>query len=152
MRVVHWEWLGLGLPHQDLAALLKQTPPLLEERAIAAYAERDGSRTAEEHRELYRWCKLERALLDASFLAIQAMQGGRQGRSRLRAPIRRAMGWAFAAFRQLSGGPAASAVHGFGSTQASASRPEVGAQPSSRTSTSVSPAASGPGALHERGK
>jgi hypothetical protein len=101
MRVVDWEWLGLGLPYQDLVSLLKRAPRELEERALQVYAQGDDSRSADDHRRLYQWCKLERAILDAAFLAVQAMQSRWRTGMDHAEQIRRACRRGLAAFRLL---------------------------------------------------
>ncbi len=83
-RVVDWEWAGYGLPHADLASLLKGLPRESEKTAFQRYIEAPkGSNSSpckdlsfEENWRLYLWAQLERGLLDASFLAVQFIQTG----------------------------------------------------------------------------
>lgn len=71
MKVVDWEWAGMGLPHADLAALLKESPEERERDVVESYAAQNNGLTAQQHWRLYRWCKIERGLLDIAFLAVQ---------------------------------------------------------------------------------
>jgi thiamine kinase-like enzyme len=71
LKILDWEWAGIGVPHADLAALLKRTSPEIEQQALARYSERDRTFSPEEHRRIYEWCQLERGLLDAAYLAKQ---------------------------------------------------------------------------------
>ncbi|MBD3218454.1 MAG: phosphotransferase [candidate division Zixibacteria bacterium] len=69
IKLVDWEWTGFGLPHADLASLLKGQKPEIEKRALKLYAEMDNTLDYKEHSDAYNWCQLERGLLDAGFLA-----------------------------------------------------------------------------------
>jgi len=73
IKLVDWEWLGLGVPHADLASLLGGRDPEVEQRALAIFFEQDDQLSLDEHRRLYQWCKLERGLLNAAFCAAQFM-------------------------------------------------------------------------------
>ena len=73
LKIIDWEWAGMGDAHADLASLLKHASPGDEERVLGMYAAHDRQLTAEEHRRRYEWCKLERAMLDAAFLAVQSL-------------------------------------------------------------------------------
>lgn len=72
-KLVDWEWMGLGAAHMDLASLLQDGPPELEEQALVVYAKALGQMSLEEHQRLYAWCKLERGIRDAAFAAAQQM-------------------------------------------------------------------------------
>jgi len=78
MKLVDWEWAGWGLPHLDLACLLKRTDEILEQRAMNIFTGNDPSLPLDEHWRIYRWCQLDRAILDASFLAAQVLDQGYQ--------------------------------------------------------------------------
>jgi thiamine kinase-like enzyme len=78
VRVVDWEWAGIGVPHADLASLLKRVSPDDERAALAIFACGYSRLTAEEHLRLFRWCQLERRLLDAGFIARQQMLSTRR--------------------------------------------------------------------------
>ena len=101
-KIIDWEWAGLGMPHMDLASLLKPVPNELAQRALALFASEGEPLPLREHQRLYSWCKLERGMLDAAFLAVQQMEGRWGTRlhlpRRIAASIRRALG----AFEELS--------------------------------------------------
>lgn len=71
IKVLDWEWAGVGFPQADLAALVKRSSPELEQRALFRYCEEQPALTVKEHRQLFEWCQLERGILDAGFLAKQ---------------------------------------------------------------------------------
>jgi len=71
IKILDWEWAGIGLPHADLASLLKRANPELEQKAFAAYSQQDRRLSGHEHHRWYEWCQLERGLLDAGYLAKQ---------------------------------------------------------------------------------
>ncbi len=73
IKYVDWEWAGLGMPHADLVSLLKFSLPRTERKAIRIFAHANPRLSLAEHNRLYQWCRLERGLLDASFLAAQAV-------------------------------------------------------------------------------
>jgi hypothetical protein len=76
-KIVDWEWAGLGMPHADLAALLKWADPEIRREAIGILVKEHGKIRLEEHDRLLNWCLLERKLLDAGFFAKQQMKTGR---------------------------------------------------------------------------
>jgi Phosphotransferase enzyme family len=76
VKVVGWEWAGIGVPHADLASLLQGVDPAAERAALELFARAHGELDAEEHLRLFRWCQLERRLLDAGFLARQQIAAG----------------------------------------------------------------------------
>lgn len=100
LRLVDWEWAGKGLPHMDLAALLKTRTPADEVRVLGAYHAATGVHPVEGWRA-YQWCKLQRALLDAGFLAKQRMGSGASADFDLDAHIRPALARAHVALRAL---------------------------------------------------
>ncbi len=77
VKLVDWEWAGHGLPHADLAALLKHAGPELEDVALGRFP---GGSDHPGGRRTYRWCKIQRHLLDAAFFA-RRMQGATTGTS-----------------------------------------------------------------------
>lgn len=78
LKVLDWEWAGIGLPHADLAALAMSMPR--EERAglVQAYVAENRRLEAEQHRRLFHWCRLQRALLDAARLAREQLASPRR--------------------------------------------------------------------------
>jgi thiamine kinase-like enzyme len=73
IKLVDWEWAGLGLPLMDLASLLKRTKPEVEKQGLAIYSKHDFSLSPSTLKRFYYWCKLERGILDASFIAVQLL-------------------------------------------------------------------------------
>jgi len=73
VKVLDWEWAGLGVAHMDLVTLLRKATPELETQVLAIYARQNPELTLEEHTRLYRWCQLERGLFHATYLANQQM-------------------------------------------------------------------------------
>lgn len=80
VRVVDWEWAGIGVPHADLAALLKWARPADEQAVLELFARSNDQLNLEGHRRLLLWCQLERRLLDAGFLARQQLESVRRVR------------------------------------------------------------------------
>lgn len=74
VRLVDWEWAGIGIPHTDLVAVLENATPDVERRALRRFHEVSGARSLAEDVHAYRWCKLQRALLNAGFLANQHLR------------------------------------------------------------------------------
>jgi len=100
LKVVDWEWAGVGLPHADLAALVKSVRREDHPVLLQAFAEGDPRLPPEQHRRLFRWCQLERRLLDAAFLAKQQLVSARRV-SWLQEEIRRSAGDVLAAVAWL---------------------------------------------------
>jgi hypothetical protein len=73
IKLVDWEWAGHGLPHADLASLLKGELAAVEAQALLVYASQCHQLNYDQHKRLYLWCQMERGLLDASFLAAHQM-------------------------------------------------------------------------------
>lgn len=71
IKFIDWEWAGIGLPHQDLASLLKRAKPNVEEAALSIFSKNNKQITIAEHKRLYEICQLERSLIDSAFLAKQ---------------------------------------------------------------------------------
>ena len=74
IKLVDWEWLGSGLPHADLASMLKGVSAAIEAKVLREFARQSKSLTLEEHKRQYLWCQLERGMLDAGFLAANQMK------------------------------------------------------------------------------
>ena len=73
IKLIDWEWAGVGLPHADLASLFKGGDPELEQQVLQIFASHNNVLSLEQHKRLYSWSQLERALLDASFLAAYSV-------------------------------------------------------------------------------
>jgi hypothetical protein len=78
IRVVDWEWAGRGVPHADLVSLSKGCNRRTRRKALALFTEQiDGGGPMAEHLRWFSLCRLERGLLDAGFLARQAVESER---------------------------------------------------------------------------
>ncbi len=73
IKLVDWEWAGLGVPHLDLAELLKRAKPEAEEQALQLFAKQHNHLSLHQHRRLYEWCKLVLGVRDAAYGAAQQM-------------------------------------------------------------------------------
>jgi aminoglycoside phosphotransferase (APT) family kinase protein len=100
LKVVDWEWAGIGLPHADLAALVKYARRDEHPELLSVFVAEDRRLDPEQHWRLFRWCQLERRLLDAAFLARQQLISARRV-PWLQAEIRRAAGDGLAAVEWL---------------------------------------------------
>jgi hypothetical protein len=69
IKLIDWEWAGIGVPHTDLASLLMSAPRQVEEEAMHNFFRHIKGWTLEDQIKLYWSCKLERGLLDAAFLS-----------------------------------------------------------------------------------
>ena len=78
LKVVDWEWAGIGLPHADLAALVKSVRPEDHPVLLQEFIQGDRRLDAEQHRRLFHWSRVERRLLDAAFLAKQHLASERR--------------------------------------------------------------------------
>jgi hypothetical protein len=71
IKLVDWEWAGIGLAHNDLASLLWRVSSETERRALEQYAHRVPNLTLEDHKRLYWRCRMERGLQEAAIVAAQ---------------------------------------------------------------------------------
>jgi len=101
IKLVDWEWAGIGIPHSDLASLMKGAPKQLEEEAVEMFIRRIKGWTEEDQWKLYWTCKLEGGLLDAAFLAAQVGEEIDGGASEYRAYIEQALQRALDAFERI---------------------------------------------------
>lgn len=101
-KFVDWEWAGVGLPHADLASLLKRASPDTERRALEVFAQTNRALSLAEHLRLYEWCRLERGLLDAAFLAVQRMESPVQPQMDMSAHVRSALERVLSAYHELT--------------------------------------------------
>ena len=74
IKIVDWEWAGMGIAHMDLVSVLLGSNPEIEQQALKRFWEQDNSLSFNEHKRLYQWCQLERGLLNGAFLAKQQME------------------------------------------------------------------------------
>jgi hypothetical protein len=73
VKVVDWEYAGVGWIHNDLVSLLKMSGPETVDAALARVAAARPQRTPQEHWRMYQRCRLERGLLDAALVANQRL-------------------------------------------------------------------------------
>lgn len=71
IKLIDWEWAGVGVPHADLASLLKKPEPGVDDAAIRIFADNDKTLNINQHRELLNWSRLQRNALDAGILTMQ---------------------------------------------------------------------------------
>lgn len=100
-RLIDWEWAGIGIAHCDLVSLLKRASPETEQQGLRLYSENSGARTLVQDRYIYEWCKLQRGLLDAAFLAKQVLDSDRPPKRPLEEHIDRALGRTIESYKAL---------------------------------------------------
>jgi hypothetical protein len=71
IKLVDWEWAGIGLAQNDLASLLWRVSSDIERRALEQYAQRVPNLTLDDHKRLYWRCRMERGLQEAAIVAAQ---------------------------------------------------------------------------------
>lgn len=109
-KIVDWEWAGVGSPLADLASLLKGAPGEVEARAVREFIPANKQSnlslapglTSQQYQRMYQWCKLERGMLDASFLAIQHLSTRNQPQFSLPNAISHALQRVWDSYKQLS--------------------------------------------------
>jgi hypothetical protein len=72
-KILDLEWAGWGLPHQDLVSALKGASADIEARCLAEFSRRRGVGRIERDSNIYRYCAIQRALLDAGFIGMQML-------------------------------------------------------------------------------
>jgi hypothetical protein len=72
-KIIDLEWAGWGFPHQDLVSALKGAPADIEARSLAEFSRRRGEGRLERDTNIYRYCAIQRALLDAGFIGMQML-------------------------------------------------------------------------------
>jgi thiamine kinase-like enzyme len=100
LKVLDWEWAGIGLPHADLVALIKSVRREDQPALLQVFMEQDRRLDTEQHRRLIHWCQLERRLFHAAFLAKQQLMSERR-MSYLTRKISQSAGAALAAAERL---------------------------------------------------
>jgi hypothetical protein len=71
LKLVDWEWAGIGLAQNDLASLLWHVSLETERKALEQYAQRVPNLTLEDHKRLYWRCRMERSLQEAAIITAQ---------------------------------------------------------------------------------
>lgn len=100
MKLVDWEWAGFGTPYADLVSFLKGAPSHLERLTVDQMAAHLNQPTEEAHR-LFAWCQMERGILDAAFLSVQALNTDHQTRFSLHSAVTSSARRALRAYQQL---------------------------------------------------
>jgi hypothetical protein len=103
IKVIDWEWAGTGAPHSDLVSLMKGYPAATEQEALRQFAQQNPQTPAREHNCIYQWCKIERGLLDAGFLAKQAIHNTHETNFSLHSAVSGSINRALSAYQALSG-------------------------------------------------
>lgn len=78
LKVVDWEWAGYGVPHADLVSLLKGRNWRTQREALERFTKHHKGLSLLEHKRWFHWCRLDRGLLDAAFLARQELESKRR--------------------------------------------------------------------------
>ena len=73
-KLVDWEWAGIGLPHSDLASLLKGKQDNVVEKGIRAFAAGYPQLSLANHRMLHDWARIETRFFDASYMINQYLE------------------------------------------------------------------------------
>lgn len=105
IKLVDWEWAGIGAPYSDLVSLLKGAPDYVEHSGLQRFNKRSGlasQHTAVENERAYQWCRLERGLLDAAFLANQSMISDHKANINLPRAVSHALKHVLDTYRQLA--------------------------------------------------
>ena len=71
MKLVDWEWAGIGLAQNDLASLLWRVSSETERQALEIYAHHVPNLTLQDNKWLYWRCRMERGLQEAAIIAAQ---------------------------------------------------------------------------------
>jgi hypothetical protein len=74
LKLVDWEWAGIGMPHSDLASLLKGKKDGVTERGVRAFAAGYPQLSLAEHRRLHDWARIETRFFDASYMISQYLE------------------------------------------------------------------------------
>jgi hypothetical protein len=109
-KVVDWEWAGVATPYADLASLLKGTPEEVEKTAFESFSRAPIRAAAltqsvmdnQSNYRLYLWCKMERGLIDAAFLASQYLSTDYTTKFNLQNAVFHALSRVHSAYQQLS--------------------------------------------------
>ena len=91
LKIVDWEWIGFGFPHADLASLLVNSSPKIEEKAIDVFYNEYNELSINQHKRIYQKCKLERAILNGSFIALQYINSSYQTKMNMAKFVHNAM-------------------------------------------------------------
>jgi hypothetical protein len=110
IKIVDWEWAGVGTPLSDFVSLIKGTPDNMETSTFmhlvrGSHSGQWSQTLGENHRQLKRmisWCKLERGMLDAGFLSAQLISQHNETKFSLPKAINRSLAVLYHAYEELS--------------------------------------------------
>lgn len=108
IKLVDWEWAGVGTPASDLASLLKGAGLLIEMEAIKQFTKASAKGNAhawvnrKQFERLYLWCHLERAILDAGYLSAQRIKNEKIGNMNLSVSVEQSLKRILNTVQQLS--------------------------------------------------
>lgn len=74
IKLIDWEWAGIGLAHSDVATLLQGTSPSLEQQALKVFIKNNRHLRLKENCRLYQFCKMERGLINAAYVIALNME------------------------------------------------------------------------------
>ena len=102
IRLIDWEWAGIGLPQMDLTSVLKNVSPQIEAAALRIYDQNITSGDLRSNFRIFQWCKLQRGLFDAAFFLKQTTSRPTEKISNLDDHIEKAFSRALQAASALS--------------------------------------------------
>lgn len=73
IKFIDWEWAGVGMPFADIVSLFRRVDADTGAKIVAIYRENSRNQTFGDPLRLYEWCRLERAMVDAAYIASQYM-------------------------------------------------------------------------------
>jgi hypothetical protein len=101
IKLIDWEWAGIGIAHSDLATLLQGSSPYIERLALEVFKKNNNHLSLKEHCRLYQFCKMERGLINAAYVIVLNMEA--PGKMRLfPGIIKRSMLNVLQAYNELS--------------------------------------------------
>jgi hypothetical protein len=71
LKAVDWEWAGYGMPHADIISIVKWRTDEQKEQFLQRYCAAAGVENTAREQHWLRRANMERAMLDAAFLAKQ---------------------------------------------------------------------------------
>lgn len=108
LKFIDWEWAGLGVPYADLVSLFRRVDARTHARLLDIYLGNTKPDQLDRQRRLYQWCRLERGMNDAAYMAAQHMGISGAGQSTLDAStqefIEKSLGNMLSAYKSLING------------------------------------------------
>jgi hypothetical protein len=72
-KFIDWEWAGFGLVFSDAVSLFRRADAATNKKVLATYLKNSAETAFDDPASLYEWCRLERGMLDAAYIAAQHM-------------------------------------------------------------------------------